>query len=342
MLISRGVPGLAVRLIMDIYKRQIMYCTWLGKRSQFFSASNGVRQGAIFSSYCFNIYIDPLLRMLEMYGVGCWVGHKYTGAMAYADDVILLCPSLEGLQNMLYTCEKYATEYDLSFNTSKTVCIKFDYKEHALHQLRNIKLCGQVLEWKTSVKHLGAQLTQDLSDEADILDRRNQLFYGSNLIRAKFNVAPTWVKSLLFCAHNSHFYGCTAWDISGKNVDTLVTAWNRCIRCIWGIPTTTHTSIVHQLTFNPKCEIMKRKRKLKQTMLSSSNKLICYFAKRFVDDYTYIIGNLDTDSNDSNVNDNDWKVSILRELVNCRDGIQYVENLSYDDILVLIEEICTA
>jgi len=341
MLISRGIPALVVRLIMDIYKRQLMHCSWLGKTSHYFTATNGVRQGAILSSYCFNIYIDNLLCMLEESGIGCWVGHKYLGALAYADDIILLCPSLVGLQKMLFICEQFAMQYGLTFNTSKTVCIKFSYKKNVNLQEHDVKLCGQALEWRDAVKHLGAHLTHDLSDHAEIIDRRNQLFYGSNLIRAKFSVAPTWIQSLLFCAYNSHFYGCTAWDINGKNVDPFLTAWNRCVRCIWRVPATTHTDIVHKLTLNPKAEILKRKRKLKLTMISSSNKLLSYFVKRFQNDKMFITGNMDNVINECLTDNNDWKLCILTELINCRDGIQHIDNLDYDDIVSIINEICT-
>ena len=46
----------------------------------------------------FCIYIDILLERLREHPAGCRVGSKYFGAIAYADDVTLLCPSVEGLK----------------------------------------------------------------------------------------------------------------------------------------------------------------------------------------------------------------------------------------------------
>jgi len=340
MLLDRGIPGIVIRLVMDIYRRQTMFCSWLGRRSRQFTATNGVRQGAILSSHCFNIYIDTLLQMLESSGIGCWLGRKYLGALAYADDVILMCPSSVGLQKMLHICEEYATQHSLTFNTSKTVCVKFCHNQQTTG-LPNVKLCGNTLEWKSTVTHLGSDIECDLSDRADILQRRNKLFAGSNIVKAKFNVAPTWMQSALYCAYNTHFYGCTAWDLQSKYVDTFFTAWNRCIRCIWGVPANTHTSIVHQLTLSPRSEIMKRKRKLKTTMLCSSNKLVSYVTERFKDDKRYIIGNIDNACNDCIFDDN-WKITLLLELINCRDGIKIVENLDSEEIVSIINDICTA
>ena len=55
--------------------------------------------------------MDVLLKRLQKSGIGCHIGHYYTGAIAYADDLILMCPSREGLQEMLHICEEYGNEY---------------------------------------------------------------------------------------------------------------------------------------------------------------------------------------------------------------------------------------
>ena len=41
-------------------------------------------------------------------------------ALAYADDIVLLCPTKEGLRKMIEICEAYAIEYDLLLNGSKS------------------------------------------------------------------------------------------------------------------------------------------------------------------------------------------------------------------------------
>ena len=37
---------------------------------------------------------------------GCWVNEDYIGIIGYADDNFLLSPMLDGLQEMLKTCER--------------------------------------------------------------------------------------------------------------------------------------------------------------------------------------------------------------------------------------------
>ena len=63
--------------------------------------------------------------MLRTTGIGCHLGSAYSGAVSYADDIILLCPSVRGLNEM-----NMQKEYDITFNPKKTVSIKFGSKIH--------------------------------------------------------------------------------------------------------------------------------------------------------------------------------------------------------------------
>ena len=68
----------------------------------------------------FCIYIDISLERLREHPAGCRIGRTYFGAVAYADDVTLLCPSVEGLNSMLTVCTKYGADFEVSFNPAKT------------------------------------------------------------------------------------------------------------------------------------------------------------------------------------------------------------------------------
>ena len=57
---------------------------------------NGVKQGSIISPILFTIYLDILLERLKNNGVGCYIGDKFVGALAYADDLVLMSPSVRG------------------------------------------------------------------------------------------------------------------------------------------------------------------------------------------------------------------------------------------------------
>jgi len=39
------------------------------------------------------MYIDDLLLLLSKAGVGCYIGSNFVGALAYADDIVLIAPT---------------------------------------------------------------------------------------------------------------------------------------------------------------------------------------------------------------------------------------------------------
>ena len=76
-----------------------------------------------------------------------------------ADDVILLSPSVQGLQKLVLICESHAKDTDLVFSTdkvnpekSKTMCIAFMLKDE--EGLGTIRLNGDPLPWKDKVNTL--------------------------------------------------------------------------------------------------------------------------------------------------------------------------------------------
>ena len=52
--------------------------------------------------------------------VGCHIGCRFTGTLAYADDITLLAPCKSALSIMIGVCEQYAAEFDILFNGSKS------------------------------------------------------------------------------------------------------------------------------------------------------------------------------------------------------------------------------
>ena len=119
----RDIPGVFLRLILDLYTRQRLKTAWNGVISLPFSVTNGVRQGGVLSPILFNVYFDELLQRLQDHDIGCHVGTKFVGALGYADDLTLMSPSLRGLQKAADICNDFAQEYSVKFNSKKTQCM---------------------------------------------------------------------------------------------------------------------------------------------------------------------------------------------------------------------------
>ena len=83
-----------------------------------------MKQGSILSPILFCIYFDELLNIINSSGIGCHIGHISYAGLGYADDLGLITPSVRVLQGLIMICEHFADEYNVLFNTKKTVCMR--------------------------------------------------------------------------------------------------------------------------------------------------------------------------------------------------------------------------
>ena len=103
-LLVAGLPVIFIRLLIFIYVNQYANFLWDGSFSTIFGLTNGVRQGAILSAILYCFYVNNLFKILRRNGSGSWVNSHYFGILGYSDDLFLLAPSLDALQEMLEIC----------------------------------------------------------------------------------------------------------------------------------------------------------------------------------------------------------------------------------------------
>ena len=77
------------------------------------------------SPLLFSVYVDELLEKLKRKGIGCSTDHIFTGALGYADDIILICPSVTALKDMIEICEDCAKDHNILFNGKKSKYLIF-------------------------------------------------------------------------------------------------------------------------------------------------------------------------------------------------------------------------
>ena len=108
----------------------------------------------------FSLYIDDLFTILKNSGFGCYINNLFYGAVSYADDIVLMCPSRNGLQHMIDICYNFFKQLNLviSINTinpakSKTKCMAFGIKNNP----NPLRLNNISIPWTDSYVHLKVQ-----------------------------------------------------------------------------------------------------------------------------------------------------------------------------------------
>ena len=164
-----------------------------------FDFQNGIKQGEVLSPLLFSICIDELLCKLERSGLGCYIENTFLCVLGFADDITLVSPSIQGLNEMLQICELFAVEYHVTFNESKTVAIKFGSKSQTDG---HVVLHGNHIKWKQDVKHLGNIVFADGTDTNDCILKRSQFIGAVNKLIGNFGHVPTQLLCQLFTTYS--------------------------------------------------------------------------------------------------------------------------------------------
>ena len=187
--------------------------------------------------------------MLKDSKVGCYVGYLCLSAVAYADDIVLLAPTVRAMRLLLSVCDDFASEYDVVFNASKSKCLLFKTsvgrQQHIEHlPSTNFSIGGKVIEFVDSWPHLGHILNVYRDDGADMDKIRNSLCCQINNVLCYFGHVFPVLKLQLIKTFCYSLYGSVLWQLDHSNLETLCTTWRKGLRRVWNIPYQTHCNIL--------------------------------------------------------------------------------------------------
>ena len=128
LLLDRGLCPLVARFFINLYTSQKVRVKWSYCLSKQDDVSNSVKQ------YCsLFIVMDVLLTRLTKSGIGCHIGYTFCGAIGYADDVSLLCPSLSSLRMFLNITDVFGREFNVDFNPNKNQFLVYRNNDESVH-----------------------------------------------------------------------------------------------------------------------------------------------------------------------------------------------------------------
>jgi len=107
--------------LLSLLERWFALSETCAKWGQVVSSFVNFRQGGVLSPYLFAVFIDSIVDKIKSSGLGCYVKWTCMSVFLYADDIILLAPSVTSLQQLLLVCEHELYSLDMAINVKKVL-----------------------------------------------------------------------------------------------------------------------------------------------------------------------------------------------------------------------------
>ena len=358
-LLKRNMCPLIIKLILNLYTNSLYCVKWNGETSETFKVRNGVKQGGVISPFLFTLFLDDLIKEIKESKMGCYIGDKCASIFVFADDILLLCPTRSSAQKLLDMCHNFAISVGLKFNAGKCKFIVFGVK-HDVNII--IRMGTEQLKCVDEEYHVGHLLSCNryIIDHRDII---SGLYVKTNCLARTLGNIGVDAKRVLFKAQCCSLFGIEVMDINKEQFNQIQVKWRKCIRYILGLHPRTHNSLIPHIIESPSVEhqIYSRMLCFFSKGLQHDDKFIAFFFRNCMAGlYSYmskniynILNRLGLSSNDLFIYsqaklkrlcksgiEEDWRVSMIKELLLCRDGLLEC-NISRLEIIELLNYLCT-
>ena len=233
-LMETNLPPMIIAMLKQMNENSFIGLNINGKQKSKndWKAGNGVRQGGVNSGILFTYYINEIISTIVECNVGCSLGGYKLNILAYADDIVLIAPTAEGLQVLMNKLGTLVKEHSLKINKNKTLHIVFRFMKKNDNYDFSLFHNNEKIEYVTSCKYLGMIFDEHLSFKFDVdrclvtfLKQFNSMYY-------KFSFVDKVQLLFLFNSYCTSFYGSELW------YDLLNSA-----SCLKGISISYHSSV---------------------------------------------------------------------------------------------------
>ncbi len=154
-----GVGGKFLESIKNLYKETYSKMIIGGKLGPSFELNLGVKQGDPLSSFLFNVEMNHLCSLLLKCNENNppSIGKFNIPCLFWADDVVLISKSKEGLQKNIDIVENYCKEYKMKINVEKTYGMIFNKSGKVLRK-NKLTVDKVQIKIKKEMKYLGFML----------------------------------------------------------------------------------------------------------------------------------------------------------------------------------------
>ena len=181
-LMKRHVPVNLLDTLTHWFDHSFSCVKWHSVFSDFFKLNLGVRQGSVLSPHLFAVYLDDVTDLAPF-------GQRFS-IIIYADDILLISPSLSALQDLLHKCESELKWLGMTVNAKKSCCLRIGQRCNV--PCANIKkLDGLEIPWVTEFRYLGVFIVQSRRFQCSIHHHKKAFFRSVNAILGKLGGVAT-------------------------------------------------------------------------------------------------------------------------------------------------------
>ena len=129
-LLKNNISPNFVKLVMSMYSN-LHACIQLPEGlSESFESLVGLKQGCNMSPLLFNIFINDFVDLLNTNSTDApYLDNLQVSCLLYADDLVLLSESQDGLQEAINTLHNFTSKWFLEVNLIKTKCLVFSKRK---------------------------------------------------------------------------------------------------------------------------------------------------------------------------------------------------------------------
>ena len=194
---------------------------WKSSMSSAFKIDFGVRQGSVLSPHLFAILLDDMVAHLTF--------RNKTLITLYADDILLLAPSVSELQRLLCMCERELQWLDLCINVKKSCCMRIGPR-HDIICCNIVTSSGLALPWVDEIRYLGVFIISSRRFKCSLSYSKRSFYRSVNAILGK--VLSTATTDVILHLINSKcvpilLYGLEVCPLSKADLQSLDFCVNR-------------------------------------------------------------------------------------------------------------------
>jgi hypothetical protein len=169
----------------------------------------------------------------------------------YADDLILLAPSVAELQLMLDICTRELNDVDLRLNVSKSSCIRIGKRCYA--ECKPIVTADGIIPWSSTVKYLGINIVAGMKFSCNIDNLKSNFYSSFNAIYCKLGMINNPIVTLHLTstiALPCLTYAQEALSLNKTYLKSLEHPWSRVFMKLF---TTYNENVIHQCQYFTDC-----------------------------------------------------------------------------------------